>query len=81
MRLNVTGHKSREFERLAMAVQRKRLKGGSEPYWGRESAPALPPLAIPHHSAVISPGVARVIINELINDCDTWNLHLLENES
>lgn len=75
------GRKAKELENFAKAVGRSKSKRGKEPTWIREDNPELtPPLSIPNHAADMKVGTFLSIVDQLISDCDDWEIHI-QNEN
>jgi len=66
---------------LAKDVGRALSDRGKEPTWVRQIDPALsPPLSIPNHKGDVPVGTARSIVQQLMDDCDDWEVYLLRND-
>jgi hypothetical protein len=71
------GRKNEDLVGLATQLGRKEHNRGKEPTYVRNDGPALmPPLSIPKHSGDMPPGTARSILNQLLSDCDDWEIFL-----
>lgn len=81
MQASPQGRRSRDFARLATKLGRQLFGGGNHPNYVRTEAPAFFPLSIPNHTGDMPTGTARSIIESLLNDCDEWELWLVENEA
>ncbi|WP_180730361.1 hypothetical protein [Paraburkholderia sp. PGU19] len=82
MRKHATGRRAPELEALARQVGRVKDNRGKEPTWVREKDPELsPPLSIPHHSQDMKAGTVRSIIDQLLDDLDTWESYLQDDEN
>jgi hypothetical protein len=80
MQASPQGRKSREFSRLATKLGRELFGGGNHPNYVRTAAPAFFPLSIPNHTGDMPTGTACSIIESLLNDCDEWELWLIDND-
>jgi hypothetical protein len=79
LRRSPQGRSSADFVRLAEALGRELWKRGSEPNYVRKKDPALaPPLSIPWHPKDMPIGTARSIIDQLLSDCDDWEIYFLQ---
>jgi hypothetical protein len=65
LRMRVGNIESREFEKLARALGRKRVERGKEPTFISTLLPQSRPLSIPHHSATLKKGTANNILDQL----------------
>jgi hypothetical protein len=63
-------NKSRDLEKLAIALERKRFTGrGKEPTYISTAFPGAPPLTIPYHAGKdLKPGTQKNILNQLETD-------------
>jgi len=66
----VGGVKSRDLERLAARLGRKRHRRGKEPTWISEMLPEARPLSIPSHARDLNRITARTILDLLEADLD-----------
>ncbi len=64
------GVKSRDLERLAASLGRKRHRRGKEPTWVSEMLPGARPLSIPSHPRDLNRITARTILDLLEADLD-----------
>ena len=82
IRKNPAGRRASELEAYAKLVGRTLDKRGKEPNWVKEDDPVLtPPLSIPHHSKDMKLGTVRSIVDQLLDDIDSWEQFLVdENE-
>jgi hypothetical protein len=81
MEASPRGLRSRDLSGLAKKLGRNLFGGGNHPNYVRSEPPKFMPLSIPNHSGDIPIGTACIIIEHLLNDCDEWELWLIENES
>ena len=71
------GRKSEDLAGIALQLGRKLFNRGKEPTYVKEADPCLsPPLSIPNHSGEMPTGTTRSILNQLLCDCDEWDLHI-----
>ncbi len=70
LRARARNIESRELEKLARALGRKRAERGKEPTFISTLLPQSRPLSIPHHSATLKIGTARNILDQLEKDLD-----------
>jgi hypothetical protein len=70
LRMRVGNIESRELEKLARALGRKRAERGKEPTFISTLLPQSRPLSIPHHSATLKIGTASNILDQLEKDLD-----------
>lgn len=76
MRQSPQNRSSREFESMANQLGRYKDSRGKEPTYIRADDPLLsPPLSIPNRQE-LKVGTARCIIDALLSDVDTWEIHL-----
>lgn len=76
--LHPANRRAAELQALARAAGRVLVKRGKEPTWVREKDPALsPPLSIPDHSTDMKVGTVKSIVNQLLDDCDEWEIYQL----
>ena len=64
------GIRSRELERLAVQLGRRRHKSGKESTWISEILPGARPLSIPSHPGDLNRFTARTILDHLESDLD-----------
>lgn len=77
MHMSPQGRKSEDLISIALQLERKLFKRGKEPTYVKEIDPCLsPPLSIPNHSGDMAIGTVRSILNQLLSDCDEWEMHL-----
>lgn len=78
-----SGTSSDDLEAFAKKLGRKQKNRGKEPTWVREDNPRFTfPLSIPNHSGgKLKNGTARSIIDQLLSDCDQWELELNEEDN
>lgn len=82
IRKHPAGRRASDLERYADQVGRQLDNRGKEPTWVRKNDPSLsPPLSIPHHSKDMKLGTVRSIVDQLLDDLDSWEQYLLENEN
>lgn len=81
MEASPQGRRSRDFNRLANKLGRELSGSGSHPTYIRSEPPPFFPLSIPNHTGDMPIGTACSIIESLLNDCDEWDLWLIENEA
>lgn len=66
--------KSRELQRLAVRLGRKKVDRGKHPMYESEAFPHLRPLSIPNHKGRDLPsGTKNSILNQLEDDLDAWD--------
>ena len=70
LRARARNIESRELEKLARAIGRKRVGRGKEPTFISTLLPQSRPLSIPHHSATLKIGTASNILDQLEKDLD-----------
>ena len=81
MLLSPQGRKPSEFQSIAKQLGRSLCSRGKEPNYVRIEPPVFTtPLSIPNHKPSLKPGTARSIINALMNDVDTWEIYLNEQD-
>lgn len=81
MRRSPQGRRSEDFQSYARSLGRNPENRGKEPTWSRGREPHLsPPLSIPDHSGEMKTNTARSIIDQLLADCDEWEIYLLEGD-
>lgn len=80
LRKSPQGRSSAYFRGFAARVGRAKVNRGKEPTFERNDPPPLPPLTIPGHPGDIAIGTARSVINQLLNDCDEWDLYFQNQE-
>jgi hypothetical protein len=66
----VGGVRSRDLERLAARLGRRRHRRGKEPTWVSDVLPGAPPLSIPSHARDLNRITARTILDVLEADLD-----------
>jgi hypothetical protein len=71
---------SRELERVARALGRRRHSRGSEPTWVSDLLPNARPLSIPHHSRDLNRFTARCVLDQLEADVDELENRLGDQE-
>lgn len=77
MQMSPQGRRSEELTSIALQLGRKLFNRGKEPTYVKEIDPCLsPPLSIPNHSGDMAIGTVRSILNQLLLDCDEWEMHL-----
>lgn len=77
MRESPQGRSAGECISFAEQLGRTKAKRGAEPNYIRVGVPALaPPLSIPNHPGDMRIGTLRSIVDQLLDDCDEWELFL-----
>lgn len=77
MQVSPQGRKSEDLTSIASQLGRKLFNRGKEPTYVKEIDPCLsPPLSIPNHPGDMAIGTVRSILNQLLSDCDEWEMHL-----
>lgn len=73
--------KARELQSLAARLGRKVENRGKHPMWVSTEFDELYPLSIPDHSGRdLSPGVRKIILNQLEDDILAWEERLSEED-